>query len=91
MSTSDYIFVHRGHKQIHIYMKKIIIGYQTKVGQLIKAKRLYKNITLPRLALKAKISKGGLSKIENHSCNVTLETLLRIAKALDCTVKDLLP
>lgn len=61
------------------------------VGKRIKDARKRRNISLPKLAKMAGICKGNLSRIENKPCNIGLETLCRIAKALDVRPKDLQP
>lgn len=48
-------------------------------------------MALPETAKDAGISKGNLSKIENHACNIGLETLYRLADAMYVTVGDFLP
>jgi transcriptional regulator with XRE-family HTH domain len=61
------------------------------IGGKIKALRAEKQITLPDLADKAKLSKGLLSKIENsEDSNPSLDTLFKIAEALEISLSDLL-
>ena len=54
-----------------------------RFGMDVKALRKLKPMTLPELAKKAKISKGLLSKIEHGNGNPTIDTIVKIAKALD--------
>ena len=61
------------------------------VGKSIKYERQLADMSLPALAKKAGISKGNLSKIENHPCNVGLETLYKLSEALDMSARDFLP
>ena len=65
--------------------------YLRDVGREIKKQRLVQSMTLPGLAEKAGISKGNLSKIENGACNIGLETLWKLAAALDINPSEFLP
>lgn len=65
--------------------------YFRTVGNAIRQERKEHKMTLPELAAKAGISKGNLSKIENHPCNISIETLLKLADALGISFKDFLP
>jgi transcriptional regulator with XRE-family HTH domain len=61
------------------------------VGARIRLLRNEQKLTLPELAAKAGLSKGLLSKLENTAePNPSLETLQKIAIALDSTLGDLL-
>lgn len=61
------------------------------IGERIKRLRQADGLSQPQLAAKAGIDQGGLSKIERGlTTNVTLEILRRLAKALGCSVADLL-
>lgn len=61
------------------------------IGGKIKAIRAEKQMSLPDLAGKAKLSKGLLSKIENsEDSNPSLDTLFKIAEALDITLSEFL-
>ncbi len=61
------------------------------IGGKIKALRAEKQITLPALAEKADLSKGLLSKIENSpEANPSLDTLYKIAEALDVSLAEFL-
>ncbi|RBP39632.1 transcriptional regulator with XRE-family HTH domain [Roseimicrobium gellanilyticum] len=64
-----------------------------QVGPRIRSLRLEKGFTLPQLAEEAKVSVGMLSQLENadeNSANPNLQTLRKIAGALNVTVGDLL-
>lgn len=63
---------------------------QSKLGRAIRVLRIAQGHTLPQVAYAAMISKGCLSKVENGKANLTLDTLERIAIALDVTSSDLL-
>ena len=64
---------------------------EIKVGEVIKAKREEKNISLVDFAKVAGISPGYLSQLENgRKTNPKLEIILRIIKELDLNVDMLL-
>ncbi|HUT86303.1 MAG TPA: helix-turn-helix transcriptional regulator [Elusimicrobiales bacterium] len=56
----------------------------------IRTLRKKRKITLEKLAYENNISKGNLSDIENCKKSPGLNTLIKIAKGLNCKVKDLL-
>src|SRR6267142_2631087 len=61
------------------------------IGGTIKALRQEKQWTLSGLAVRAGLSKGLLSRIENSSdANPSLATLYKIAEALGVTLADVL-
>ena len=61
------------------------------IGGKIRALRHEKEMTLPALAEKAGLSKGLISNIENSAdANPSLDTVHKIAEALDVTLADLL-
>lgn len=63
------------------------------IGSRIKSLRLERGLTLPQLSEKAGVSIGLLSQLENaddSSANPNLQTLRKIANALEVTVADLL-
>ena len=53
------------------------------LGQVVKNERQFRNYTLADLAALSRVSKGALSKIESGKGNPTIETVLKIAGALD--------
>lgn len=63
-----------------------------KFGQLIKSTRLEKGLLIRELALKAKVSLGYISLIEQGKRNPTINNAVRIAKAvgLDIGMLELL-
>ncbi|HEX2944735.1 MAG TPA: helix-turn-helix transcriptional regulator [Clostridia bacterium] len=62
-----------------------------KAGEIIKAKREEKNISLVDFAREIEISPGYLSQLENgRKVNPNLEVMLKIARALDIEVDALL-
>jgi transcriptional regulator with XRE-family HTH domain len=61
------------------------------IGERIKKFRTEDGLTQPQLAAKAGVDQGGLSKLERGlTTNLTLEILRRLARALGCSVADLL-
>ncbi|MGH8651193.1 MAG: helix-turn-helix domain-containing protein [Burkholderiales bacterium] len=61
------------------------------IGEKIKKLRLAAGLNQKQVAVKADIDQGGLSKLERGlTTNTTLETLQSIARALGCSVVDLL-
>jgi transcriptional regulator with XRE-family HTH domain len=61
------------------------------VGSRVRTLRTEKDMSLFDLAQRAKLSKGLLSKLENdESPNPSLETLYKIAEALDTSVAEIL-
>ncbi|WP_329215346.1 helix-turn-helix domain-containing protein [Streptomyces sp. NBC_01485] len=59
------------------------------IGDRIRTERMHQNLTQERLHLAAGISRWSLQEIEAGRNNPTLETLLRIARALDVSLADL--
>lgn len=63
------------------------------VGPRIRALRLERGLTIPQLTEKAGVSAGLLSQLENaegEKANPNLQTLQKIARALNVTIGDLL-
>jgi transcriptional regulator with XRE-family HTH domain len=63
---------------------------EDEIGKSIKNIRKAKNITLAYLSEKADFSKGYLSKLENSKKGPPVSTLMRIAKALEVSVSEIL-
>ncbi len=59
-------------------------------GTRVKHLRKRRAMTLPELAERAKISKGGLSKIENGKGNPTLSTIQTLARSLSVSPRLLI-
>ncbi|MDC3960631.1 helix-turn-helix domain-containing protein [Polyangium jinanense] len=57
--------------------------FSSKVGARIRELRLERNMSLPALGEASSISKGHLSNIEHGFAAITIETVDRIARALD--------
>jgi len=61
-----------------------------RIGNNIKKVRKNKNLTQLDLASSLNIEDSALRRIENGRTNPTIKTLLKIAKALDISIFDLL-
>ncbi|QJT04333.1 helix-turn-helix transcriptional regulator [Streptomyces asoensis] len=59
------------------------------IGDRIRTERIHRNLTQERLHLAAGISRWSLQELEAGRSNPTLDTLLRIARALDTPLADL--
>lgn len=60
------------------------------VGQIVKKKREQAGLSQNMLAKKAGISQASLNALEAKTNNPSVETVFLLAKALDCTVSELL-
>lgn len=61
------------------------------IGQLIRSKRLERNITQEMLSLQCGIDRSYMGRIERGEVNLTVEKLYEIATVLKISAKDLLP
>ena len=59
-------------------------------GKNLKALRLAKKLTYRQMALRCNIDYGDIQKIESGKVNITILTLIELAKALELPPKDLL-
>ncbi len=66
--------------------KKVLIQF----GKNLKALRLAKHLTYRKMALHCDVDFGDIQRIENGKTNITLLTLVELAKALEIEPKDLL-
>jgi transcriptional regulator with XRE-family HTH domain len=62
----------------------------TQLGSRIREIRLKKNMSQNDLAIECDFEKSSLSRIESGQANPTMRTLLRISKALDVHIAELL-
>ena len=60
------------------------------IGKNIVKLRKKRNLTQEDLCGLAEIDRSYLSEIENGKMNVTIRSLVTIAKALDCNLKNLI-
>jgi transcriptional regulator with XRE-family HTH domain len=58
------------------------------LGERIRAKRIEAGLSQEQLAEKANLARNYIGNIERAEYKVTVETLARIAKALDVRLKD---
>jgi DNA-binding XRE family transcriptional regulator len=56
------------------------------IGQAIKQTRLERKLTQEELGKLIGVQKAQISRIENNASNVTIETLMRVFKALQAKV-----
>ncbi len=66
--------------------KEVLIQF----GNHLKALRLAKHLTYRKMALHCDVDFGDIQKIENGKINITLLTLIELAKALEAEPKELL-
>lgn len=59
------------------------------LGEVIRAERMKAGLTQEELAEKADLARNYIGNVERAEYKVTVETLAKIAKALDLTVHDL--
>ncbi len=64
---------------------------QIRFGNRVRSVRLANGISQESLANTMEMSRNGLSKIENGKLNVSLDTIRRLADALQCTLAELMP
>jgi HTH-type transcriptional regulator / antitoxin HipB len=67
--------------------KKFAEGYEEgfqefRIGMMLKAAREKSGITQEELARRIKTTKSAISRIENHSEDIKLSTLQKVAKSL---------
>jgi transcriptional regulator with XRE-family HTH domain len=61
------------------------------VGALILAQRKALNLTQEQLSERVGLSRAQIANVENGRSDMPLKTLQRFAKALECSMKDLVP
>jgi transcriptional regulator with XRE-family HTH domain len=66
--------------------KEILI----KFGKHLKVLRQAKHLTFRKMALRCNIDFGDIQKFESGKINITLLTLIELAKALEAEPKELL-
>ena len=60
-------------------------------GTNVREIRRARVISQDQLALRAGIDRSYMGRIERGQVNITLEKVYRLAEALDCNVRELLP
>lgn len=68
-----------------------LVGDGAHVGALILQHRKRANMTQLELASEAGLSRGQIANLEVGRTDIPLKTLGRVAKALGCSMKDLVP
>ena len=64
---------------------------QTKFGQLVREKRLPLELSQEELAERANLHFTYIGSVERGERNISLENIAKLAKALGCSLKDLMP
>jgi transcriptional regulator with XRE-family HTH domain len=67
----------------------VALAYRRTVGQQIRAYRKGAGLTQEKLAEKASLSYKYVGEVERGVVNVSLDSLMRVAKALKLKVADL--
>ncbi len=57
------------------------------IGEAIKTTRKERNLTQEQLGKLIGVQKAQISRIENHTSNVTMETFLKVFSALQAKIK----
>lgn len=73
-----------------MHAEQWIIDARRRVGDRIRVRRLYKNMTQERLIELTGISRNTLQRIESGETDAKVSHLLRIASALDMLPRELL-
>ena len=70
----------------------LMTTYLMKIGDIVKRKRANLNLTQRDLEERSGVTQSMISKVEGGNAdNVSIEILRKLAKALNCSVIDLLP
>jgi len=70
-------------------MKKKVNKYLSELGHNIREIRKAQNISQEELAARAEIDRSYVGGIERGERNVSFLTLIKIAKCLNCQIKDI--
>jgi|GEM_PF-522206 len=81
------------YENIHIMpLTPLLIPYLMQIGDIVKTKRAGLGLTQKDLSESSNVTQSMISKVEGKSAdNVSIEILRKLAKALSCSVIDLLP
>ena len=66
-------------------------GLQVAFGKMVRARRLEKKLSQEELASIADLHFTYVSSVERGERNISIENIARLAKALGCQLKDLMP
>lgn len=59
------------------------------LGENIRMARVYRNITQDELCRKCKYHRSSLSRLENNDLDITFQSIVKLAKALDINIIEL--
>jgi transcriptional regulator with XRE-family HTH domain len=62
-----------------------------KFGEMLRAKRKYAGYSQESFAAYVGIERGNYGKIERGTVNIKLETLYKLANALNCEFNEIMP
>lgn len=62
-----------------------------QIGTILKNKRLALDMSQADIANRSGVTQGMISRLEGGYSNISVETLRKLAKALNCVTIDLLP
>ncbi len=79
---------------MHIYgvlasMKKLIPKYRIELGDAIRRRRDKLGMSQEQFSEVVDCHRNFVGRVERGQQNPTIDTLVRIAKALDCTVREI--
>ena len=63
--------------------------YRRKLGDAIRGRRKVRKLSQEKLAERADVHRNYIGLIERGEQNITIESLVKVAKALKCKVMDL--
>lgn len=61
------------------------------IGALVLARRKAKGLTQEALSEACGLSRGQIANLETDRTDLSIKALFRVAKALDCAPRDLMP
>ena len=73
-----------------IFMANLTKQYQISLGEKIRAERMRKGISQEQFGEIAKVHRTYVGMIERGEKNITLQNLVKFAKALGLQVRDLI-
>jgi HTH-type transcriptional regulator / antitoxin HipB len=81
-------YIDRRKRNDRAFAKNFEMGYQEfKVGLMLREAREQAGVTQEELAKMTRTKKSAISRLENHSEDVRLSTVARVAKALGKAVR----
>jgi transcriptional regulator with XRE-family HTH domain len=66
-------------------------GLQTEFGKIVREKRVALGLSQEKLAEMAALHFTYISSVERGERNISLANIAKLAKALGCSMKDLMP